>query len=368
MRMGYMIFDTCKVDYKQFVPRECGFIFKFIKSENSFIHTFIEGELLKKFGLIPEMVVGKTLFEFLPEQSAIEKHHFYDKAWNGETINYEGYLCDVYYIVTLSPIRMNSKTVEVIGTAIDFTKEKKRGIHIQQLEKLSAICGLAAGIAHEIRNPLTSIMGFTKIVREGVCKQEQDQYLDIVLDEIDRINSIIKQFIFIAKPHDFLNIKPTNINKLLNDCISFIREQSNMKSIIIDSSFLSEITINCDENQLKQMLINLLQNAIEATNECNQNIEVLLKIDDSTQMALIQISDKGRGISEERQKRLFEPFYSTNEKGTGLGLITCKRIIDLHEGKIEIKSKIGEGTTVRVYLPQKAGVHQGSLQSCELKI
>lgn len=346
-----MMLDTNKVDYKQFIPRETGFIFKFIKNDNYFIHTFIEGELIKKFGLTSEMVVGKTLFDFTPKQMAIEKLYYYDKAWNGENTNYEGYFCDVYYIVTLTPIRVNSKTVEVIGTAIDITKEKNREIQVQQMEKLAVIGQLAAGVAHEISNPLTSINGFVKIVKEGVCSQDQERYLDIILGEIDRINNIVNKFLFISKPKDFSNIKPTNINQVIDNCISFIQSQSNLKHIKINPYFESEIIINCDEAQIRQVIVNLIENAIEAIYLTDQSIEILLKEDLSSNMALIKITDKGRGISEERKKRLFEPFYCTKEKGTGLGLITCKRIIDLHGGKIEINSTVGEGTTVQVLLP-----------------
>lgn len=339
-----------KVDYEQFIPRESGFIFKFVKKEGRFIHTFIEGKLIEKIGLKPESVVGKTLFEFLPAEQAIRKEVFYEIAWKGENINYEGCVGDTHYLAILNPIRRNGKTVEVIGTAIDITKEKEREKRIQQMEKLSVVGELAAGIAHEIRNPLTSLKGFAKIVKESVDQEDLAGYLDIMMDEMDRINQIVNEFMFIAKPNEHVHFQPTNINKLLQSCIVLMEPQAHLKSIKIESDLESGLFLNCDQNQIKQVLINLLQNAIEATDNRGHHIEVTLK-EACEKNILILIRDKGCGISEKRHKRLFEPFYSTKEKGTGLGLITCKRIIDLHQGSIDIKSKQGEGTTIKLFLP-----------------
>jgi signal transduction histidine kinase len=340
-----------KVDYEQFIPRESGFIFKFVKKDGNFIHTFIEGKLIEKVGLSPAYVVGKSLFEFLPTDQAMRKEVFYEKAWNGEHVNYEGSFGGVHYLAILNPIRSGSETIEVIGTTIDITKEKEREKQIHQMEKLSVVGELAAGIAHEIRNPLTSLKGFAKIVKESVDKEELAGYLDIMLDEMDRINQIVNEFMFIAKPNEHVHFQPTNIKKLLQSCILLMEPQANLKSIKIDSNLESELFLNCDQNQIKQVLINLLQNAIEATDDRGHHIEVTLK-EACEKNILILIKDKGCGISEHRHKRLFEPFYSTKEKGTGLGLITCKRIIDLHQGSIDIKSKQGEGTTITLYLPR----------------
>lgn len=339
------------VDYEQFIPRETGFIFKFIKEDNRFIHTFIEGKLIEKVGLSPNCVVGKSLFEFLPADQAIRKEAFYEKAWNGEHVNYEGSFGGVQYLAILNPVMVNGETVEVIGTTIDITKEKEREKHIQQMEKLSVVGELAAGIAHEIRNPLTSLKGFAKIVKERVSNPDLEQYLNIMLDEMDRINQIVNEFMFIAKPNEHVHFQPTNLNKLLRDSVQFMEPQANLKSLKINLSLESEIILNCDRNQIKQVLINLLQNAIEATNDNGHLIDVALK-ELGKEYVMITIQDRGCGISESRYKKLFEPFYSTKEKGTGLGLITCKRIIDLHQGSIEIESKLGEGTTIKIFMPK----------------
>jgi signal transduction histidine kinase len=340
-----------RVDYEQFIPRETGFIFKFIKEHNRFIHTFIEGKLIEKVGLCPKSVVGKSLFDFLPADQAMRKEVFYEKAWNGEHVNYEGSFGGIQYLAILNPMMVNGETVEVIGTTIDITKEKARERQVQQMEKLSVVGELAAGIAHEIRNPLTSLKGFAKIVKESVTDQALVTYLDIMLDEMDRINEIVNEFMFIAKPNEHVNFQYINFHKLLKDCIHFMEPQANLKSIKIEFDSDRQVILNCDRNQIKQVLINLLQNAIEATEDGGDFIEVRLE-EVGSDAIIVTIIDKGSGISESRSQRLFEPFYSTKEKGTGLGLITCKRIIDLHQGNIEIESKLGEGTTIKIFMPK----------------
>ncbi|WP_226678555.1 ATP-binding protein [Mesobacillus jeotgali] len=339
------------VDYEQFIPRETGFIFKFEKVGNTFIHTFIEGKLIEKVGLCPEFVVGKSLFEFLPPEQAQRKEIFYEKAWNGEHVNYEGSFGGIQYLAILNPVYHNGVTVEVIGTTIDITKEKVREKQVQQMEKLSVVGELAAGIAHEIRNPLTSMKGFAKIVKESVTDEKLIPYLEIMLDEMERINQIVNEFMFIAKPNENIRFQFTNINKLLSECIQFMGPQANLKSIKVEFDSEAQISLSCDRNQIKQVLINILQNAIEATEDNGHFIGVSLE-EASADSVIITVSDKGCGISESRFNRLFEPFYSTKEKGTGLGLLTCKRIIDLHQGSIDIESRLGEGTTIKIVLPR----------------
>nr|WP_251009630.1 MULTISPECIES: ATP-binding protein [unclassified Bacillus (in: firmicutes)] len=219
------------------------------------------------------------------------------------------------------------------------------------MEKLSVVGELAAGIAHEIRNPLTSLKGFAKIVKESVADQKLIPYLDIMLDEMDRINQIVNEFMFIAKPNENVHFQYVNFSKLVSDCIHFMEPQANLKSIKVDFEVDREIILNCDRNQMKQVLINLLQNAIEATDDNGHFISV--RLDEVVgESVMVTIRDKGCGIPESRLKRLFEPFYSTKEKGTGLGLLTCKRIIDLHQGSIDIESQPGEGTLIRIVLPR----------------
>jgi signal transduction histidine kinase len=339
------------INYRDLIPRQTGFVFKFIKKDNKFIHTFIEGDLIKKIGINPSMVVGKTLFDFLPEETANQKNNFYEMAWNGTPVNYEGCVNGVYYLASLNPLKINSDIVEINGTAIDITEDKTSEIKVRQMEKLALVGELAAGIAHEIRNPLTAITGFTQILMESINNDTLKEYLDIMLEELGRINNIVNEFMLIAKPNETIDYKEMNINTLISNVVNFLRPQLTLKSIRVNSYFESSITAICDPNQIKQVLLNLVQNAIEATTDTlEKNIDISLQnINDDKY--LIKITDSGAGISKERQQRLFEPFYTTKEKGTGLGLMVCKRIIENHRGTIQFKSNQGEGTVVEILLP-----------------
>ncbi|WP_174732406.1 ATP-binding protein [Mesobacillus harenae] len=341
-----------QIDYKQLIPRRNGFVFKYVKVNDDFIHTFIEGDLLSKMSMTPEMVIGKTLCEFLPQREADRKRTFYEIAWSGETVNYEGSGGDVLYLVSLSPLLANSKVVEVSGTAIDITQEKKNEQRVRDIEKLALVGELAAGIAHEIRNPLTSITGFTKILKEKTTDQKTEEYLTIMLSELDRINTIVNEFMFIAKPKENMEVKEININDLISSVLQFMGPQFTLKNTQITTNFAPPFLALCDPNQIKQVIINLIQNSIESSENNNHVVITLLEGKDNY---LIGISDSGSGITGERKKRLFEPFYTTKEKGTGMGLMVCKRIIENHNGTIEINSSEGEGTIVTLNLPKNMG-------------
>lgn len=340
------------INYKNFVPRKNGFIFKFLKIENRLIHTFIEGELLEKVGVSPQSILGKTVFDFLPEEVAREKTLFYERAWNGETVNYEGHFEGTYYLATLNPVKVNSEVVEVLGTAIDITVEKERELRQHKMEKLSVVGELAAGIAHEIRNPLTSIKGFTQLVKESVENEKLHDYLTTTLDELNRLNEIVNEFMVIAKPDDNLQMKITNMNALITNVMNLMEPEAHLKSLEIKPRLEGSFMVECDPNKIKQVLINILKNAIDATNNANDHITIVLRAENESHY-VIEIIDKGCGISKERQKHLFEPFFSTKEKGTGLGLMICKRIIAIHDGAINIKSAKGKGTNVKITLPIK---------------
>ncbi|WP_018392863.1 ATP-binding protein [Bacillus sp. 37MA] len=349
------------IDYKNLIPGPNRFVFKFVKKDNDFIHTFIEGEFLEKLGLSPSHIIGKSLHEFLPENQANQKHKFYELAWNGVPVNYEGYINGFHYLASLTPVVINSKIIEVNSIAIDITEYRKNSMKIQELEKLSLIGGLAAGVAHEIRNPLTSIIGFAQIIKESSIDEATDKYLEIMLNELNRISTIVNEFMCISKPKESMEFRNTDIKALVSRVIEFMKPQASLKGLNLIEFINSDsiITAHCDPNHLTQVLMNLIQNALEATTESTQKIVVSLKNVNKDSL-LIKITDQGSGISPERQKRLFEPFYTTKEKGTGLGLMMCKRIIENHNGTIEINSQLGKGTTVRIILPKAVNPLQSS--------
>ncbi|OMP65627.1 hypothetical protein BTO28_16520 [Domibacillus epiphyticus] len=239
----------------------------------------------------------------------------------------------------------NGETEHIMIVGRDITERRKAEEMLSKSEKLSVIGELAASVAHEIRNPLTSIRGFVQLLQQGVSKQE---FFDVVFDEFQRIDEIINEFINLAKPQ-CIQLKKDDIRTVLKDVKRLLEAEANVKNVQIFLEFDQNIPhIMCDKNQIKQVFINLVKNSIDAiSNGGFVKIHVL----NEEANVLIKVIDNGIGISEDRLQRLGEPFFSNKEKGTGLGLMLCSRIVKQHNGTITFKSKENVGTTIEVRLP-----------------
>ncbi|MFP7297167.1 ATP-binding protein [Neobacillus niacini] len=235
----------------------------------------------------------------------------------------------------------------VLSIGRDITERKQQTEQLlQKSEKLALLGQMAAGIAHEIRNPLTSIKGFIQLFK---TEQHRLEYYDIVLSELDRINDIVGEFLVLAKPTAAV-FAEKDVKELIKDVVTLINTQSILNNVQIFVEFESDLPkISCEENQLKQVLLNLLKNSIEAMPN-GGNIDVKVKVRDEGKIS-IQIIDQGIGIPKERIPTLGEPFYTTKEKGTGLGLMTCYKIIESHNGELTIDSEVNKGTTIEISLP-----------------
>lgn len=232
----------------------------------------------------------------------------------------------------------------------DITEHLKTEESLRKSEKLSVVGQLAAGVAHEIRNPLTSLKGFIQLLAEN---ESNKKYCDIMISELNRVNEIVSEFLSIAKPQ-VKNFKEKNICTVLKEVVQLLSAQAHLKNIeIVLHCEMDFAFVFCDENQLKQVFVNILKNAIESIIDHDSKIIVHVKKDPSNYL-LIQIVDFGIGISPERIQKLGEPFYTTKEKGTGLGLMVSYKIIETHGGEIKIHSEVGKGTTVDIRLPYQS--------------
>ncbi|MFJ7828378.1 EAL domain-containing protein [Psychrobacillus sp. NPDC096623] len=239
----------------------------------------------------------------------------------------------------------NGETEHIIVVGRDITEKRKAEEQLSKTEKLTVIGELAAGVAHEIRNPLTSIRGLIQLLQQGIIKQE---FFEVIYDEFNRLEDIIIEFLNLAQPK-VIQIKKIDPEKVLKDVEILMESEANLKNVQIFSQVEPNIPwIWCDNNQIKQVLINLIKNSIEAIpNGGYVNIQAIKEKSN----VLIKIIDNGVGINEERLKKLGEPFFSNKEKGTGLGLMLCLRIISLHKGTITFISEKNQGTTVEIRLP-----------------
>lgn len=242
------------------------------------------------------------------------------------------------------PDKMQSTVMRI---SEDITSQKQSEKMLMKSEMLSAVGQLAAGIAHEIRNPLTSLKGFLQLMIQS--KKYQKDYADVMMSEFNRLESIINEFLVLSRSKS-VKFEPVNVNLLLEEVIMVVESQAVLKGVSIQKNLAPSLPhIQGIPNELKQVFLNIIKNGIEAMDGVTGVIQVtsLLKND---QMMLI-FEDQGKGIPEDEIGKLGEPFYTTKEKGTGLGLMMTIKIIESHGGTIRFESKSFEGTRVIITFP-----------------
>lgn len=280
------------------------------------------------------------------------------KVWKGEICNKakDGTL---YWVdTTIIPfLNFDGKTYKHISIQYDITEQKKTEEMLLKSEKLSLVGELAAGLAHEIRNPLTTIKGLVQVLQETTADKKA-LYSDIILTEIDRINYIVSEFMVLAKPHA-VYFNECNLTDILKKVIYLLEAEANLKNVVIINDIANEdVTLHGEKNQLTQVFVNLFKNAMEALPNGGVIRVSTAVVNDNIK---ISIEDNGVGMSEEQVKRIGEPFYTTKAMGTGLGLMVSYKIIQNHKGSISVKSELNKGTTFDIMLPlvgNKANIQQ----------
>lgn len=251
--------------------------------------------------------------------------------------------------VSTAPVRDEAGEITaLISVSRDITSRNRMEELLRRSEKLTTVGQLAAGVAHEIRNPLTTLRGFLQLQQE--TNKLNHRHLDLMLSELDRINLIVGEFLILAKPQA-VHFQERDIRFILGDVISLLDSQAHLHGVefVLNASSDSAM-VHCEENQLKQVFINLLKNGMEAMPD-GGNIRIKLNHDEENSRVRIEIKDEGTGIPEELMPKLGEPFFTSKESGTGLGLMVSQRIIQSHKGMMDIKSVMNKGTTVIIDLP-----------------
>ncbi|MFY4776394.1 ATP-binding protein [Metabacillus sp. RGM 3146] len=248
---------------------------------------------------------------------------------------------------SLLPIVVREEVRGVFGIARDITEFRKNEELMIVSEKMSVIGQLAAAVAHEIRNPLTSLKGFVQLMH--MTKEVDENHLDIMMSEIDRINLISGEMLILGKKQE-VHFQKENLSEVLRQVIVLLEAQAHLDDVSLHykKEYSENAFVFCDANQLKQVFLNLIKNGIEAI-EKNGVITIGLRFEENN--AVIELQDNGTGIESELMEMLGEPFYSTKDKGTGLGLAVCFTIIARHKGTIHFDSEKGKGTKVTIVLP-----------------
>ncbi|MGA1796476.1 MAG: two-component system sensor histidine kinase NtrB [bacterium] len=256
--------------------------------------------------------------------------------------------------LNLAPIQdAQGNTKGTITSFQDLTEFKKMEDQIKQADILATIGGMGAGMAHELRNPLASIKGSIQLLAEGLTlDEEQTTLMNIVIRESTHLNNVINDFLTYARPRP-LRLESCDINSLVDDTLTMLKNGEDFNhTISIVTDLEEEHTIlNLDANQMKQVFWNLAINACQAMPE-GGTLSVKGRTRDNKHKSykVIEFQDTGVGITREHLPRVFHPFYTTKERGTGLGLCTAYRVIEAHGGKIEVESQPGQGSLFRIYL------------------
>lgn len=234
----------------------------------------------------------------------------------------------------------------------DVTKLMQMEDRLKQNEKLAAVGQLAAGIAHEIRNPLAGMSASIEMLRQGLPQQmvdrENQKLMDIAIREIDRLNGLISEFLDYVKP-DKMKLEPVALAELIKDVVTTASRAKEFQSRIeLKTELLAGTVASASPEKLKQVLWNLVMNGVQAMPK-GGTLQVGCGPVDQKRVSL-WVEDTGAGMSEEVLGHLYEPFFTTKEKGTGLGLATVYKIVEAHQGEIKVDSKVGEGTRFEVYL------------------
>jgi len=221
------------------------------------------------------------------------------------------------------------------------------GRGVERNERLAAVGRLAAGVAHEIRNPLQAISGSIELLRAG-ADRESTELMGIVLREVTRLNTLINELLEFARPRR-PDPQRLDVGAALQEMLRVFENDKHLNGARVELTAPQPVWIDADEGQLRQVVWNLLRNAAEAS-PSGQPISVEVQAEGSA-WARITVRDRGPGISLEHRARMFEPFFSTKEGGTGLGLATVHRIVEDHKGHIEVDVPLGGGTSFTVRLP-----------------
>ncbi|MEK3884876.1 PAS domain S-box protein [Paenibacillus sp. PL2-23] len=249
--------------------------------------------------------------------------------------------------VTLSPIRDSDGSIRAFASICrDMRSRNRMEELLRRSEKLTTVGQLAAGVAHEIRNPLTTLRGFLQLQLQS--KKLNVSHVSLMLSELDRINLIVGEFLILAKPQA-TKFVAKDVRDVLQDVLQFLNSEAHLHNIEFRTVMTEEpCFISCEENQLKQVFINLLKNAIEAMPGGGP---IHISIQRKSSSIAISITDEGVGIPEEMISKIGDPFFTAKETGTGLGIMVSQRIVNSHQGTMDIQSQVNVGTSVKLTLP-----------------
>jgi len=315
------------------------------------------------WSVIPEDTIAKFLAVTLLSKDKAEEREF-DVEVNGIAR---------LLSVSVMPLVQNRHVSGSLILVDDITERRAREARMRRMENLASLTTLAAGVAHEIKNPLSSLSIYVQLIKKNLDANKKlyyedhpnespdsgnsrageyfrllDKHLNVINEEIERLNNIVVDFLFAVRPMN-AELRKGDINTLITELAEFVSPELKNARIQIVLNLAENLPlVNFDERLMKQALLNLIQNAIAAMGEGGK---LTVTTEGSEGELRINIADTGEGIPEENLSKIFEPYFTTKKNGSGLGLTMVFKIIKEHEGEINVRSRKGEGSVFFITLP-----------------
>ncbi|WP_028552272.1 ATP-binding protein [Paenibacillus sp. UNC451MF] len=308
-------------------------------------------------GLVKEKVLGRPvdhIFGTLPPEHQLVQRNILEGmvvrnhalSWTNNQERYE---------LLLDSNVLRDESNQIAGAYIifkDVTNLRSLEEQVQRSDRLAMIGQIAAGTAHEIRNPLTSIKGFLQVLRKTLQEQGMERecgYTEVMLTEMNRINELVNEFLLLGKPKN-VTYSSVDLSQVVKDILPIINNEAILHGVIVQCDMTKELPqVIADKELLKQVFLNICKNGIEAMGD-GGHLTITERVDDEERRVNIEIHDTGPGIPLFVIDRIFDPFFTTKQEGTGLGLSICQRIIHDIGGHIRVSSK-GFGTTFTLSIP-----------------
>jgi len=322
--------------------------------DKGYIH-LVNRKILSMFGQTEKDYIGYLYYEVFDHErihETVQQTFLYEKNVKQPLIQKK---------------QQQKRYIEIVGAPIFNERHMLKGAvlvfyDITEYKRLEVMRrDYVANVSHELKTPITSIKGFAETILEGDIQHEEEKryFLEIIYDESKRLQLLVEDLLTLSsleKDEFQLNLSSVNVGSLLDEVIPMIEQRAKQTNITLQTYIDEDITLKADREKLKQIFINLLANAISYT--LNQG-KVTLIVEEKDSDVKITVQDTGIGIHEEDLPRMFERFYrvdkarSRNTGGTGLGLAIVKHIVEAHQGRIFVESKVNEGTTFNVYFPKR---------------
>ena len=232
-------------------------------------------------------------------------------------------------------------------------RELRRERATMQTEKQASIDELSSSIAHEIRNPIAAAKSLVQQMGEDPTSVENVEYAKVALEELERVEHRVSHLLKYAKEEDY-SFALVNLANVIDSALTQLRAKLDAAKIAISRNYIAGPTVQADAEKLRQVFANLVDNAIDALATIPEGRRIDLFLENGDGLATVRVRDNGCGIPPEKLDRIFNPFFTTKEKGTGLGMAISKKIVEAHEGAIEVASEVGRGTEFKVMLPLPA--------------